>query len=590
MRTLKPLLALFVIVCLLTGCQFLLPEPEGPGLISSTVYLTGELTAQVQVRSSGYWEVSSREDWLDVSPTSGFGDAALHLTVDPDGLAPGEHATTLALSRIGTEVEYVQVIFAFPKLRGTIVRGTAPAASGLTLQSVPSIRDEPGRLLVGLQTDVDGVRSLSTDQQRTLASDVASMGGAQLVKVTPLGTAAVLKAGNMRLTADRLKDDPRVRYVEPDYELDLLSNDPEWDNQWAPRMINADDAWTVNDASGVQIAILDNGFHPNHPDLEQMVVSFGDLVGGSTSNCGTHGTHVTGIAGAEVDNTEGIAGVAKGAGLVLYNVGFEQNGQCVVSVSAAVEAIDQIVAENEVEVINMSFGGSFYSQTMYEAVVRAYEAGIVSVAAAGNDPTQPVLYPAAYPQVVAVSATNILDEAAYYSASGPEVFVSAPGGDDWDPILSTTNSTGYGYMMGTSMASPAVAATAALVLSTNPTLSPFQVSAILADTSVDLGTEGRDDYFGYGRIDALAAVIAASSPSPAPDWFLLRTPTAEFPVTEESPFTGGYVSPGMFFEIGSDDNGNGNLQDGGEYYGSVTIPADPFGDRYFDVVFHVEPQ
>ncbi|HEX7005187.1 MAG TPA: S8 family serine peptidase [Trueperaceae bacterium] len=592
MKLMKPLLALVVISVALTGCQLLIPDTDRPGLIVGTVDMPGELDEQVQLRATGYWQLESDAPWLRATPTSGFGDATVHLSVDPSALEPGSYSAMLSVTPYGGSREYLRVIFSFPRLRGSIVPGPAPASRNLSTLSTAAIPTGAGRLLVGLQPTQNGAGTASASERRAMAADIAAQGGARLRSILPLGNVALVEASNMRGAAERLARDPRVSYVEPDQELELLTSDPLWDSQWAPQKLNAEEAWTTADGTDIRIAILDNGLYPGHPDLDGKVVSFRNLVDDPTSNCGTHGTHVAGIAAAETDNGTGVAGIAPAAGLVLYNVGFESNGACVVSTFTAAEAIDLIVASSEAEVINMSFGGPYTSTTLEDAIERAYAAGITMVASAGNDPAGPVLYPAAHPEVIAVSATNVYDDRASYSAYGPEIFVSAPGGDGYAQIWSTAHDgTSYGYqqMSGTSMASPAVAAAAALVLSVDRTLSPFQVSAILAETSVDLGSPGRDDEFGYGRIDAAAAVRAAADPSAYPRWFKLRSPSGDFPVPAEEQFVAGYVAPGMLLEVGSDDNGNGDLRDSGEYYDSLMV-QDPFGSEYYVAEFYVEQQ
>ena len=161
-------------------------------------------------------------------------------------------------------------------------------------------------------------------------------------------------------------------------------------------------------------------------------------------------------------------------------------------------------------VINMSFGTSSDVQSLHDAVRAAYDAGIVQVAAAGNEYGGSVLYPAAYDEVIAVSATDQSDEIADFSSVGPEVELSAPGVD----IPSTWKGGGYETASGTSMAAPHVTGAAALVISSGTT-GVDNVRSKLQTTADDLGDPGRDELYGYGLVDAEEAATGAET-SPAP--------------------------------------------------------------------------
>ena len=189
----------------------------------------------------------------------------------------------------------------------------------------------------------------------------------------------------------------------------------------------------------------------------------------------------------------------------------------------------QWAADRGARVINLSLGGPTPSTAIKDAIDYAHSKGALVVASSGNsyDEGNPVIYPAAYNHVLAVAATDNLDQHASYSSSGSYVDVAAPGGDpssssDPDPahwIESTYwrgagsgfPETGYMAMAGTSQAAPHVAGLAALILARNPSLTNDQVASIIQNTTVDLGAAGRDDLFGYGRIDAAAAVQSAST-------------------------------------------------------------------------------
>jgi len=177
----------------------------------------------------------------------------------------------------------------------------------------------------------------------------------------------------------------------------------------------------------------------------------------------------------------------------------------------------------------MSLGGEYSSQVLAEAVDYAYRKGCILVAAAGNDGVNKVLYPAAYTQVIAVSAVNYYSGVTYYSNYGPEIEVAAPGGDDYGRILSTVPDKNYAYGIGTSMAAPHVAGLAALIWSVNPSLTAAQVRYCITSTAVDLGPPGRDPYYGYGVIDVKEAL--------EPQLILIKPPRVLF-LADASGFVG----------------------------------------------------
>jgi subtilisin family serine protease len=147
----------------------------------------------------------------------------------------------------------------------------------------------------------------------------------------------------------------------------------------------------------------------------------------------------------------------------------------------------------------MSLGSSQGVSSFHTAIIAAREAGIVIVAAAGNS-AGPVEYPGAYPEVIAVAATNSADAVGSFSCFGPEIDLAAPGVS----IFSTVKGGGYATYSGTSMASPHVAGVAALVLATS-SMSPDSLKTRLQATAFDLGVDGWDSSYGYGLIDALKA-------------------------------------------------------------------------------------
>ena len=293
--------------------------------------------------------------------------------------------------------------------------------------------------------------------------------------------------------------------------------------QWNLPQVRASYAWAVSTGSSdVVVAVLDTGADLTHPDLQGKFVAGYDFIhnGADPSDDEGHGTHVAGIVAALTDNSQGVAGVSWGGKIMPVKV-LDWQG---LGVSSQIAQGIIWATDHGARIINMSLGGENGSATLQNAVNYAYSRGALVVAAAGNEyqAGNPVIYPAAYPHVLAVAATGNEDEHARYSETGYYVDVAAPGGNptsSWDSnpnhwIMSTcwrgASYGEYAQIAGTSQAAPHVAGLAALVWSVNPTLSNDQVEQIIEETAVDVGTPGRDDVFGYGRIDAYRALARAS--------------------------------------------------------------------------------
>ena len=306
-----------------------------------------------------------------------------------------------------------------------------------------------------------------------------------------------------------LKKDPEVEYAEPNYRRQAqitTPNDAYYSGyQWNMPIIRANYAWDITRGSNsTVIAIIDTGVSLTHPDLSSKIVAGYDFVDNDSSAMDEqgHGTHVAGIAAAITNNGVGVAGVNWNARIMPVRV-LDENGS----------GWDSDIAEgiiwatdNGADVINMSLGGpTSYPYTMQSAVDYAYSHGVVVVAAVGNNPNGIPIYPAACSHVIGVAATNSSDQRASFSNYGTFVDIAAPG----ETIASTYWSAGsnvYALASGTSMATPHVAGLAALVLSQYPSRTPDQIEACIESSADDLGAIGRDNYYGYGRINAYKAV------------------------------------------------------------------------------------
>ena len=299
-----------------------------------------------------------------------------------------------------------------------------------------------------------------------------------------------------------------VKYAERNatHRSLLAPNDPRWGDQYAPQMVNAPEAWdTTLGSSSVTIAVVDTGAQYTHPDLDGNFASDPgyDFVDDDTNPAPDvpqdeyHGTHVSGIAAGETNNSTGVAGVSESS--LINGRALSEDGTG--STADIADAI-QWAADQGADVINLSLGGGGYTSTMKNAVSYAYNNGSLIVAAAGNDYGQPVSYPAAYSECLAVSALDPDGSLASYSNYGSQIELCAPGTN----VLSTTTETrgSYEQLSGTSMATPVVSGVAGLALARWTSLTNAELRNHLKNTAVDMGLSSSKQ--GSGRVDAANAV------------------------------------------------------------------------------------
>ncbi len=312
-------------------------------------------------------------------------------------------------------------------------------------------------------------------------------------------------------------------------------NDPLWGSQWGLDAAGVRSAWALTRGRPeIVVAVIDTGVDLGHPDLVGRLIPGTDLGSGDAdpSDEHGHGTHVAGIVAATAGNARGVSGAAPAVVVMPVKVSwFDLDGSLVITEETVAEAILWAVARGA-RVVNLSLGAPNEqpSAVINAAIDSARARGVVVVAAAGNHaataPGPGVSQPGAYGPVLTVAAVTDGGPSlggpgsaaryapAAYSNSGPEVDLAAPG----TSILSTIPrwaSTDYGYLSGTSMATPFVSAVAALVLSRDPSLTADRVEAALIGSAVDLGPAGPDPETGAGLLSAGAAV--ASVPAPASD-------------------------------------------------------------------------
>ncbi|WP_433295476.1 S8 family serine peptidase [Actinoplanes sp. CA-030573] len=325
--------------------------------------------------------------------------------------------------------------------------------------------------------------------------------------VSTVGTATDRDAATRLVTrAQRAKN---AVSVEVDVPVRTADADPYRPQQWDLDAMRTDKAWSRSTGKGVTVAVVDTGVDSSHPELAGQVLPGGDFITGTEGpsiDPNGHGTHVAGVIAAAAGNGQGIAGVAPDARILPVRV-LGANGSGYLS-----DVANGIVyaAGRGADVINLSVSASARFGAVTNAVAYARSLGVVVVAAAGNMRAQgsPVSYPAAEPGVIGVAATTPGDGIAFYSNAGDYVDVAAPG----NSIISTFPG-GYRSMQGTSMAAPHVAALAALIRAADHGLGPDAVEKAIESTAVDLGAPGRDDDFGYGRVDAAAALDVVAQPA-----------------------------------------------------------------------------
>jgi thermitase len=360
----------------------------------------------------------------------------------------------------------------------------------------------PGRLLVGFRSSANRVVV-----GRALVAHRASLHR----ELPGLEVGAVDLPDTSDAAIESLRRTGAFEFVERDYYAHTAAdpNDPSYLAQWHLPRIGSSLAWSVSTgSSSVIVAVVDSGVFNHHPDLAAKLVPGWNFVkdNADTSDLLGHGTAVAGTLAAATNNGIGVAGVNWAARIMPLVAADENDFAAYSDIAAAIiYAVD-----HGVRVINVSIGGNKPSTTLQKAVDYAWSRGSLVFASAMNEAVSIPYYPAACAHAIAVSATNSNDRLASFSNYGSWITLSAPGSG----ILTTANGGGYSYANGTSFASSIAAGVGALVLSVNPELTNQQVLDILERTADRPAGAGAapDTYYGWGRVNAYRAVLAAEPP------------------------------------------------------------------------------
>ncbi|WP_334015716.1 S8 family serine peptidase [Alteromonas sp. S167] len=318
-------------------------------------------------------------------------------------------------------------------------------------------------------------------------SEVQKVGG-KIKK--EIGKRRMVAATLNKSALNKLRKNPNVASVEVDAKRSLMA-------QTAPygyTMVQANQ-FGQGDTTARKVCIIDTGYNYGHPDLPDINNglsgnSNNTAVGNWYNDGNGHGTHVAGTIGA-YDNNEGVIGVYPGVSMHIVKI-FDDNGQWTFA-SDLIDAIQQCQDAGS-NVVNMSLGGGSSSTTERNAMQSFTDAGMLLVAAAGNDGNSAKSYPASYDAVMSVAAVDSNENRASYSQYNNQVEIAAPG----SAVQSTYPTNTYASLSGTSMATPHVAGGAALVWSYFPQCSNTQIRNALNATAKDKGAAGRDNFYGYG--------------------------------------------------------------------------------------------
>jgi serine protease len=465
-------------------------------------------------------------------------------------LSIGTQTATASTGNLSTENDFVpgQVIVRL-KNQDITVGSTQDLSTRALAMGMNLLGGGPGRETL---MSFDQTKRVASLQALGIPDDRISLKAVDEKTQKKLDTLLVVKI---------LRKRPDVESADPNYILHavdntLVPNDTHYNLQWNLPLINMPQAWYVTQGSpSVIVAVVDTGVLLNHPDLAGKLTSGYDFVSDismsndgdgidsnpndpgdkeNTSSSSFHGTHVAGIIAAATNNGLGVAGVGWNTLIMPVRAlgiggGAEYDILQAVRYAARLSNDSRTVPSQKADVINLSLGSESSSSASQAVYTEVRNAGVIVVAAAGNNASNTPFYPASYDGVLSVNAVKINSTLASYSNYGANIDVAAPGGDSGDlngdgypdyvpstcgddsaHILDSSKPIEFNYvfMAGTSMAAPHVSGVAALMKALKPTLTPDQFDAFLI--SGDLTDNiGSSEYYGNGLIDAYKAVQIA---------------------------------------------------------------------------------
>ena len=332
-----------------------------------------------------------------------------------------------------------------------------------------------------------------------------------LVKVPDSAGVSAMNSSN-----DIDSSQPNHIFTTQDY---VIPNDENFSRQWGASAIKLPQAWKQTTGSNsVRVAVLDTGIDYNHPELADFIdkdSSYNFIDNNyDIMDYNNHGTHVAGIISAQGNNNNGTAGVMWESELMGIKVTDDNGNGTEWSLAQGVLYAAGLLdnqPRKTADIINLSLGISnpnHVPKTLKKAIEKAAAEGIVIVAASGNNGSRGVIYPAAFPEVIAVGALeengSEMPKVARYSNYGPEIDVTAPG----SLIYSTIADNKFGFMSGTSMAAPHVSGLAGLMLSEG--VRARDIRGLLQDTAIKLGDDNFSQSYGYGMINSYKSVHQAN--------------------------------------------------------------------------------
>jgi subtilisin family serine protease len=563
MRTLMKMIAVATFAGAMVSC----PQPPPPAVQISVQSASGALQvatgqgAQFTASSSTpvqfTWSIVangatvSGSAYGSISPTTGA-----TITYTAPASVPTQPTISLRASNVANAGEYGEINLTIVPQGQAGISGvvTVPdgllsisAASSLAAQSVTQAK--PFRADWSLPHVEGQVLIVTDDGAISSLSNAQSLRGLKVERVAD-GVSSVRTPNGQRDQdfAARVAQETNTR-VQPNYiyrPLGTLSpNDSQYANQFNLTNIDVTGAWAIQ-TDGAKVAVLDTGADFSHPDLTGRLIKGKDFCPSSNNACadaptdnpndfatadgsGGHGTHTTGIIAANTNNAQGIAGIMQGGQVLVVKVlGLNDSSppSYAAGTSAALAAGIRYAADNGAKVINMSLGippsqaNAFDPDALVsKAVDYADSKDVLLVASAGNSATQGIYYPASNAKVLAVGMVKPDNTASDYSERGSQLALVTPGQEQdsvattGKGIISTALGGGYEKRNGTSEAAPQVSAVAGLIRAKNPGLTALQTRGILETTAKDLGSPGRDTTFGFGLLQAGAALRKTANPS-----------------------------------------------------------------------------